>query len=76
MSTHLPRAAQTAGASRAADLWPVLLCWVAVALDGYDLLVLGVVIPTLLEAGALGLPGPPSQQRPRWAWSAWALAPS
>jgi len=58
MSTHLPRAAQTAGASRAADFWPVLLCWVAVALDGYDLVVLGVVIPTLLESGALGFTGP------------------
>ena len=58
MSTHLPRAAQTAGTSRAADFWPVLLCWVAVALDGYDLVVLGVVIPTLLESGALGFTGP------------------
>src|SRR6476619_1757244 len=58
MSTHLPPAAQTAGTSRAADFWPVLLCWVAVALDGYDLVVLGVVIPTLLESGALGFTGP------------------
>ena len=58
MSTHLPRAAQTVGTSRAADFWPVLLCWVAVALDGYDLVVLGVVIPTLLESGALGFTGP------------------
>ena len=30
----------------------------AVALDGYDLVVLGVVIPTLLENGALGFTGP------------------
>ncbi len=58
MSTHLPQAAQTGSASRAAGLWPVLLCWVAVALDGYDLVVLGVVIPTLLESGALGFTGP------------------
>jgi MFS transporter, AAHS family, benzoate transport protein len=57
MSTHLPRAAQTAGATRAAALWPVVLCWIAVALDGYDLVVLGVVIPTLLESGALGFTG-------------------
>jgi MFS family permease len=35
-------------------LWPVLLCWVAVALDGFDLVVLGAVIPTLDETGALG----------------------
>lgn len=44
-------------ASRAAtapDFWPVLLCWVAVALDGFDLVVLGAVIPTLSKTGALG----------------------
>lgn len=34
--------------------WPVLLCWVAVALDGFDLVVLGAVIPTLSKTGALG----------------------
>lgn len=34
--------------------WPVLLCWLAVALDGYDLVVLGAVIPTLTETKALG----------------------
>jgi MFS family permease len=34
--------------------WPVLLCWVAVALDGFDLVVLGAVIPVLSATGALG----------------------
>ena len=34
--------------------WPVVLCWLAVALDGYDLVVLGAVIPTLDSTGALG----------------------
>jgi MFS family permease len=58
MSTHLPPAAQAAETSRQTGLWPVLLCWVAVALDGYDLVVLGVVIPTLLESHALGFTGP------------------
>ena len=58
MSTDLPRAAQVGDTSRATGFWPVLLCWVAVALDGYDLVVLGVVIPTLLENGALGFTGP------------------
>src|SRR5690348_4092528 len=38
----------------AAGFWPVLLCWVAVALDGFDLVVLGAVIPTLSKTGALG----------------------
>jgi MFS family permease len=32
----------------------VILCWLAVALDGFDLVVLGAVIPTLRETGALG----------------------
>lgn len=39
---------------RAAGLWPVILCWVAVALDGFDLVVIGAVLPTLLESGDLG----------------------
>ncbi|KAJ1683002.1 hypothetical protein LUZ63_021782 [Rhynchospora breviuscula] len=34
--------------------WPVLLCWIAVALDGFDLVVLGAVIPTISREGALG----------------------
>ena len=58
MSTQLPSSAPEAGATdlagRPADFWPVLLCWVAVALDGFDLVVLGAVIPTLLGTGALG----------------------
>lgn len=37
-----------------AGFWPVLLCWVAVALDGFDLVVLGAVIPTLSATGDLG----------------------
>ncbi|WP_181766269.1 MFS transporter [Streptomyces albidus (ex Kaewkla and Franco 2022)] len=36
------------------DFWPVLLCWLAVALDGFDLVVLGAVIPTLTKTHALG----------------------
>jgi MFS transporter, AAHS family, benzoate transport protein len=39
---------------RPAGLWPVILCWVAVALDGFDLVVIGAVIPVLLESGDLG----------------------
>ncbi len=35
-------------------LWPVVLCWVAVALDGFDLVVLGAVIPVLSMSGDLG----------------------
>ncbi|MCW2853171.1 MAG: hypothetical protein JWM84_2835 [Nocardioides sp.] len=49
MTTTAPSALE-----RSAGHWPVLLCWVAVALDGFDLVVLGAVIPTLSKTGALG----------------------
>jgi AAHS family benzoate transporter-like MFS transporter len=45
---------QPTRAAASAGLWPVLLCWVAVALDGFDLVVLGAVIPTLSKSGDLG----------------------
>jgi MFS family permease len=44
----------TSNAARTHGLWPVVLCWIAVALDGFDLVVLGAVIPTLDKSGALG----------------------
>jgi MFS transporter, AAHS family, benzoate transport protein len=31
-----------------------VLCWLAVALDGFDLVVLGAVIPTMAKQGAIG----------------------
>jgi len=34
--------------------WPGALCWLTVLLDGYDLVVLGAVIPTLLDSQHLG----------------------
>ncbi|OFI36970.1 MFS transporter [Arthrobacter sp. SW1] len=34
--------------------WPVWLCWLAMVLDGFDLVVLGPVIPTLIKSGDLG----------------------
>ena len=48
-STTSPARATSPG-----SFWPVLLCWVAVALDGFDLVVLGAVIPTLSATSALG----------------------
>ncbi len=38
--------------------WPLVLCWVIVALDGFDLVVLGTVIPTLLSTRELGFDAP------------------
>ncbi|SDL55500.1 Sugar phosphate permease [Arthrobacter sp. ov407] len=34
--------------------WPVWLCWLAMVLDGFDLVVLGTVIPTLIKSQELG----------------------
>jgi AAHS family benzoate transporter-like MFS transporter len=44
-----PRRTPTAG-----GLWPIALCWLAVALDGFDLVVIGAVIPTISKSGDLG----------------------
>jgi MFS transporter, AAHS family, benzoate transport protein len=41
-----------------ATRWVAILCWVAVALDGFDLVVLGAVTPALLEYQAWGLTAP------------------
>ncbi|WP_243059250.1 aromatic acid/H+ symport family MFS transporter [Nocardioides sp. SR21] len=46
--------ATTTRRSPAGGLWPVALCWIAVALDGFDLVVIGAVIPTLSATGDLG----------------------
>jgi MFS transporter, AAHS family, benzoate transport protein len=58
MASTSPRPSTTAtvatGERAAGGRWPVLLCWLAVALDGFDLVVLGAVIPTLTETRALG----------------------
>ncbi|WP_338759181.1 aromatic acid/H+ symport family MFS transporter [Nocardia vulneris] len=34
--------------------WPAVLCWLTVLLEGYDLVVLGAVIPTLIDQRHLG----------------------
>jgi MFS transporter, AAHS family, benzoate transport protein len=41
----------------AATRW-VVLCWIAVALDGFDLVELGAVTPALLEYQEWGLTAP------------------
>ncbi|MET8772745.1 aromatic acid/H+ symport family MFS transporter [Streptomyces sp. NPDC004658] len=41
----------TAGRNR----WTVVLCWITVLLEGYDLVVLGAIIPTLLKTRHLGM---------------------
>lgn len=39
---------------RRVDPWTVALCWITVMLEGYDLVVLGAIIPTLLDTDYLG----------------------
>ncbi|MCZ0204729.1 aromatic acid/H+ symport family MFS transporter [Streptomyces sp. UMAF16] len=46
----------SAGAGGAGHaVWTVILCWTTVLLEGYDLVVLGAVIPTLLKTRHLGM---------------------
>src|SRR5699024_4397863 len=52
MSSTAPAPAATAADS--VGRWPAVLCWLAVALEGFDLVVLGAVIPELLATQALG----------------------
>lgn len=55
MSTSTTSAADTGRRTpTGSGMWPVALCWLAVALDGFDLVVMGAVIPTLSATGALG----------------------
>ncbi|MFI6947993.1 MFS transporter [Streptomyces sp. NPDC050422] len=37
------------------NAWTVVLCWTTVMLEGYDLVVLGAIIPTLLKTHHLGM---------------------
>ncbi|MEV6296728.1 aromatic acid/H+ symport family MFS transporter [Streptomyces sp. NPDC051896] len=37
------------------NVWTVVLCWITVMLEGYDLVVLGAIIPTLLKTHHLGM---------------------
>lgn len=45
--------AQSGTAGR--NVWTVVLCWITVLLEGYDLVVLGAIIPTLLKTRHLGM---------------------
>jgi MFS family permease len=50
-TSDAPARTGAAGNSR----WTVLLCWITVLLEGYDLVVLGAIIPTLLKTHHLGM---------------------
>ena len=53
MSSTSPSSVTTTVRDRG-GAWAVWLCWLAVALDGFDLVVLGAVIPVLSKSGDLG----------------------
>jgi benzoate transport len=56
MSTT-PTRPTTSGTATGAAGWVAPLCWVAVLLDGFDLVVVGTVLPTLREPGEYALSG-------------------
>lgn len=55
MTSAVSTASQAPAATSRRDLWTVLLCWITVMLEGYDLVVLGALIPTFLKTHYLGM---------------------
>jgi MFS transporter, AAHS family, benzoate transport protein len=53
-STNTARATTRTGPAKS-NAWTVILCWITVLLEGYDLVVLGAIIPTLLKTRHLGM---------------------
>ncbi|MEU6157377.1 aromatic acid/H+ symport family MFS transporter [Streptomyces sp. NPDC047130] len=54
-SATTPSGSAQAATGRRRTTWTVLLCWITVMLEGYDLVVLGAIIPTLLKTEHLGM---------------------
>ena len=52
---HTQSSSITGSRGARAARWVAPLCWIAVLLDGFDLVVLGAVIPSLLDYDAWGL---------------------
>lgn len=52
---HTQSSSITGSRGARAAMWVAPLCWIAVLLDGFDLVVLGAVIPSLLDYDAWGL---------------------
>ena len=55
MTAHTQSRSITGSPGARAAMWVAPLCWIAVLLDGFDLVVLGAVIPSLLDYDAWGL---------------------
>ncbi len=54
VSSPSPTSSSPSVTSRPRSSGPAALCWLAMVLDGFDLVVLGAVIPTLLKSKDLG----------------------
>ncbi|ANH90048.1 MFS transporter [Streptomyces sp. SAT1] len=55
MTSTVPSHAPDRTAASGRNVWTVVLCWITVMLEGYDLVVLGAIIPTLLKTHHLGM---------------------
>ncbi|MFF2203329.1 MFS transporter [Streptomyces sp. NPDC058145] len=57
VSSDASDASNTSAGTGAAgrNVWTVVLCWITVMLEGYDLVVLGAIIPTLIKTKHLGI---------------------
>ncbi|MGW5328398.1 MFS transporter [Streptomyces sp. NPDC004014] len=57
VSSDASDASHTSAGTGAAGrgVWTVVLCWITVMLEGYDLVVLGAIIPTLIKTRHLGI---------------------
>ncbi|MEV8069803.1 aromatic acid/H+ symport family MFS transporter [Streptomyces sp. NPDC085995] len=57
MTSTAPSPASATASSPPAGrgVWTVVLCWITVMLEGYDLVVLGAIIPVLLRTHHLGM---------------------
>ena len=51
------RSSARRGPARRSAGWIIALCWIVVMLDGFDLVVLGAALPSMLDDTALGLTG-------------------
>ncbi|WP_223281272.1 MFS transporter [Streptomyces antnestii] len=55
MTRSIPTQVPAGTGTAARSTWTVVLCWITVMLEGYDLVVLGAIIPTLLKTHHLGM---------------------
>ena len=66
-----PAPSRTEGTAARAAGWVAPLCWIAVLLDGFDLVVVGTVVPVLQQPEEWALDAAPGRRSSsRSAWSA------